>query len=42
MAIGLSVGDKYYSIGGTDFFHSFFQPLVITLNLMVGEQNTHY
>lgn len=27
MAIGLSVGDKYYSIGGTDFFHSFFSTI---------------
>ncbi len=27
MAIGLSVGDNYYSIGGSDFFHSFFSTI---------------
>ncbi|MCI9191644.1 MAG: hypothetical protein HFH84_19090 [Lachnospiraceae bacterium] len=27
MAIGLSVGDKYYSIGGSDFYHSFFSTI---------------
>lgn len=27
MSIGLSVGDNYYSIGGSDFFHSFFSTI---------------
>lgn len=40
MAIGLSVGEQYYSIGGSDFYHAFFS--TISYYLEPGGWGTKY